>query len=122
MSIITNIEKFFNLLIYTMVLLLCGEEVRSIITSKSLQVENVLMFFIYLEIMQMVSIFFSSGKIPIRYPLYISMFSLARHISFENLVGIEALYLSGSIALIAGALVGLGYRDKLLNHKEPELE
>ena len=75
------------------------------------------MFFIYLEIMQMVSIFFSSGKIPIRYPLYISMFSLARHISFENLVGIDALYLSGSIALIAGALVGLGYRDKLLNHK-----
>ena len=108
MKIITNIEKFFHLLIYTMVLLLCGEEVRSIITSKSLQVENVLMFFIYLEIMQMVSIFFSSGKIPIRYPLYISMFSLARHISFENLVGIYALYLSGSIALIAGALVVLG--------------
>ena len=122
MKIVSNIEKFFHLVIYVMVLILCGEEVRSIITLKSLQVENVLMFFIYLEIMQMVNIFFSSGKIPIRYPLYISMFSLARHISFENLVGLEALYLSCSITLIAGALVGLGYRDKLLNHKEPELE
>lgn len=122
MSIISNIEKFFHLIIYLMVLLLCGEEVRNMIVLNSLQVENVLMFFIYLEIMQMVSIFFSSGKIPIRYPLYISMFSLARHISFDNLAGIEALYLSGSIALIAGALVGLGYRDKLLNHKEPEFK
>jgi len=122
MNIISIIEKFFHVIIYIMVLLLCGEEVKNILMTGALRVENVLMFFIYLEIMQMVSIFFSSGKIPIRYPLYISMFSLARHISFENLAGIEALYLSGSIALIAGALVGLGYRDKLLNHKEPELE
>ena len=105
-----------------MVLLLCVEEVVNIINARTFGVSNVLMFFIYMEIMQMVSIFFSSGKIPIRYPLYISMFSLARHISFENLAGIEAIYLSGSIALIAGALVGLGYRDKLLKHKEPALE
>ena len=67
-------------------------------------------------------VFFSSGKIPVRYPLYISLIALARHISLENIIGIEALYLSGSIILIAGALVGLAYRDKLLNHKEPELK
>ncbi len=115
-------EKFFHGIIYIMVLLLLGAEVRNIFISETLRVENILLFFIYLEIMQMVSIFFSSGKIPIRYPLYISMFSLARHISFENLAGLEALYLSSSITLLALALVGLGYRDKLLNHKEPELE
>jgi len=122
MKIITIIEKVCHSIIYLMVLLLCVEEVVNIINARTFGVSNVLMFFIYMEIMQMVSIFFSSGKIPIRYPLYISMFSLARHISFENLAGIEAIYLSGSIALIAGALVGLGYRDKLLKHKEPALE
>lgn len=122
MKIITTIEKVCHSIIYLMVLLLCVEEVANMIITRTFGVSNVLMFFIYMEIMQMVSIFFSSGKIPIRYPLYISMFSLARHISFENLAGIEAMYLSGSIALIAAALVGLGYRDKLLNHKEPALE
>ena len=43
-------------------------------------------------------------------------------ISLENIIGLDALYISSSILLIALSLVGLGYRDKLLNHKEPELE
>lgn len=122
LKINTLLEKCFHGVIYVLVILLLITELRDIVIHETLGIENILMLFIYLEIMQMVSIFFSSGKIPIRYPLYISMFALARHISLENIVGLDALYLSGSIALIALALVGLGYRDKLLNHKEPELE
>ena len=79
------------------------------------------MLFIYLEIMQMVNIFFSTGKIPVRYPLYIGMFALARHISFEEVTGIDSLYLSASVALLAVALVALAYRDKLINRSSPEL-
>tara|TARA_B100000795_G_C22574495_1_gene351361 strand:- start:354 stop:719 length:366 start_codon:yes stop_codon:yes gene_type:complete len=116
------IEKIFHGIIYIMIIILCGKELQSIILSGTLTVGNILMMFVFLELMQMVSIFFSSGKIPVRYPLYISLIALARHISLENIIGIEALYLSGSIILIAGALVGLAYRDKLLNHKEPELK
>ena len=74
-----------------------------------------------LEIMQMVNIFFSTGKIPVRYPLYIGMFALARHISFEDIKGIESLYLSASVALLSLALVGLAYRNKLMNKRVPEL-
>ena len=80
-----------------------------------------MMLFIYLEIMQMVNIFFSTGKIPVRYPLYIGMFALARHISFEEITGIDSLYLSASVALLAVALVALAYRDKLIDKKGPEL-
>ena len=79
------------------------------------------MLFIYLEIMQMVNIFFSTGKIPVRYPLYIGMFALARHISFEEISGIDSLYLSASVALLAIALVALAYRDKLIDKRGPQL-
>ena len=106
---ITLIERVLHLIILGMVMFLCFEEINSVFISGSLKVQNVLMLFIYLEIMQMVNIFFSTGKIPVRYPLYIGMFALARHISFEEITGIDSLYLSASVALLAVALVALAY-------------
>ena len=49
------------------------------------------------------------------------MFALARHISFEDIKGIESLYLSASVALLSLALVGLAYRNKIMNKSVPEL-
>jgi len=118
---ISLIEKGLHLIILGMVLALCVNEVSGIFMGDGLKVESVLMLFIYLEIMQMVNIFFSTGKIPVRYPLYIGMFALARHISFEDIKGIESLYLSASVALLSLALVGLAYRSKLMNKRVPEL-
>lgn len=115
------IEKGLHLVILGMVLFLCGYEINNAISSGVIRVQNVLMLFIYLEIMQMVNIFFSTGKIPVRYPLYIGMFALARHISFETVEGLDSLFLSASIALLALALVALAYRDKLVNKKGPQL-
>ena len=118
---ITLVERVLHLIILAMVLFLCFEEINSIFTNGSLKVQNVLMLFIYLEIMQMVNIFFSTGKIPVRYPLYIGMFALARHISFEEISGIDSLYLSASVALLAIALVAPAYRDKLIDKRGPQL-
>ena len=118
---ITLVERVLHLIILGMVMFLCFEEINSVFIGGSLKVQNVLMLFIYLEIMQMVNIFFSTGKIPVRYPLYIGMFALARHISFEEITGIDSLYLSASVALLAVALVALAYRDKLIDKKSPEL-
>ncbi len=115
------IERVLHLIILGMVMFLCFEEINSVFISGNLKVQNVLMLFIYLEIMQMVNIFFSTGKIPVRYPLYIGMFALARHISFEEVTGIDSLYLSASVSLLAVALVALAYRDNLIDKKCPEL-
>ena len=120
-QITTLIEKALHLVILGMVLFLCWYEIGDAVSSGIIKVQNVLMIFIYLEIMQMVNIFFSTGKIPVRYPLYIGMFALARHISFETVEGLDSLYLSASIALLALALVALAYRDRLVNKKGPEL-
>ena len=120
-NITSAVEKILHLIIFGMVLFLCGYEINNVVSSGIIKVQNVLMLFIYLEIMQMVNIFFSTGKIPVRYPLYIGMFALARHISFETVEGLDSLFLSASIALLALALVALAYRDKLVNKKGPQL-
>ena len=109
-----QIESISHWLIYALVLFLFGSEVVEMFTSGDITVKNILTFFIYLEIMQMVSIFFETGKIPVRYPIYISMIGLARYIILEDLKFNEALAISGSILLLSLALVALAYRNKLV--------
>ena len=113
-KIIHIIETAIHWFIYGMVLFLFGREIYIMAKTLDVTVNRILNFFIYLEIMQMVSIFFQTGRIPVRYPLYISMIGLARYISLENLDGREAIFITGSIFLISLALVGLAYRTKIV--------
>ena len=119
-NFIHQIETISHWLIYALVLFLFGSEISKMFNSGNIEVKNILTFFIYLEIMQMVSIFFETGKIPVRYPIYISMIGLARYIILEDLNVYEALAISGSILLLSLALVGLAYRNKLVNAGESE--
>ena len=70
----------------------------------------------------MVSIFFDTGKIPVRYPIYISMIGLARYIILEDLQIVEALAISGSIMLLSIALVALAYRNKIVQTTGEEVD
>ena len=119
-NFIHQIETISHWLIYALVLFLFGSEIAVMFNSGNIEVKNILTFFIYLEIMQMVSIFFETGKIPVRYPIYISMIGLARYIILEDLNVNEALAISGSILLLSLALVGLAYRNKLVNSGDSE--
>jgi len=117
---IHQIETISHWLIYALVLFLFASEISQMFSTGNIQVKNILTFFIYLEIMQMVSIFFETGKIPVRYPIYISMIGLARYIILEDLNVNEALAISGSILLLSLALVGLAYRNKLVSSTDIE--
>ena len=119
-NFIHQIETLSHWLIYVLVLFLFGSEISDMFNSGNIEVKNILTFFIYLEIMQMVSIFFETGKIPVRYPIYISMIGLARYIILEDLNVNEALSISGSILLLSLALVGLAYRNKLVKTGDSE--
>lgn len=113
-NLIHQIETIAHWLIYGLVLFLFGTEIVDMFLTNNVTVKNILTFFIYLEIMQMVSIFFDTGKIPVRYPIYISMIGLARYIILEDLQIVEALAISGSIMLLSIALVALAYRNKIV--------
>ena len=117
---IHQVETISHWLIYALVLFLFGSEIYDMFVSNNITVKNILTFFIYLEIMQMVSIFFDTGKIPVRYPIYISMIGLARYIILEDLQVNEALAISGSILLLSIALVALAYRNSIVQNAGEE--
>ena len=111
------IEKILHLTILAIVVFLCSKELIEMFLDGTVGVSSIMLIFIYLEIIQMIQIYFDSGKIPVRYPLYICMFNLARIISFENLNSTDALNLSVAILMVGLALLALAGR-KFIRDRE----
>jgi len=111
------IEKLLHLMILGIVVYLCGREIFQMFLDGSVGVSSIMLIFIYLEIIQMIQIYFESGKIPVRYPLYICMFNLARIISFESLDSTDALNHSIAILMVGLSLLALAGR-KYIRDKE----
>ena len=107
------IEKTLHLTILAIVVYLCAKELIVMFLDGSVGVSSIMLIFIYLEIIQMIQIYFDSGKIPVRYPLYICMFNLARIISFEDLNSADALNHSIAILMVGLALLALAGRKYL---------
>lgn len=74
-----------------------GTEVLSMISLQKVALADLLLMFIYLEVLAMVSMYLQSGKMPIRIPLYIAIVALARYLILDmksmdawQLVGVSA--------------------------------
>ncbi len=74
-----------------------GTEVLSMISLQKVALADLLLMFIYLEVLAMVSMYLESGKMPIRIPLYIAIVALARYLILDmksmdawQLVGVSA--------------------------------
>ena len=57
-----------------------GIEIGVMVEAKTVTLADLLLLFIYLEVLAMVSIYLESGKLPVRMPLYISIVALARYL------------------------------------------
>lgn len=87
------------------------QEVQAMIFSGKVTLADLLLMFIYLEVLTMVGLYFESGKLPVRFPLYIGMVALARYLILDmkdmdlwRMVGV-----STSIMLLALAVLAVRY-------------
>ena len=62
-------------------LVAAGQEVAKMIAVLEVTLADLLLLFIYLEVLAMVKVYLESGSLPIRMPLYIGMVALARHLN-----------------------------------------
>jgi protein PsiE len=58
-------------------------EVASMIEARTVTLADLLLLFIYLEVLAMVAIYLDSGKLPVRMPLYIAIVALARYMILD---------------------------------------
>ncbi|WP_413478011.1 phosphate-starvation-inducible protein PsiE [Vibrio hibernica] len=88
-----------------------GIEVWSVITNMHVSLSDLLLLFIYLEVLAMVGLYLKSGRLPVRMPLYIVIVALARYmiLDMKNLDTYRMLGLSGAILIITIAILAIRY-------------
>ena len=86
-------------------------EIVSMFTAMQVTLADLLLLFIYLEVLAMVGIYLKSGKLPVRMPLYIAIVAVARYliIDMKNLDTMRVLGLSGAILILVLSILALRY-------------
>ncbi len=104
-NIIGLVEKIFLIIIAVFTVAAMGQEIFSLISNRRVELQDLLLMFIYAEVLGMLAAFYASHRIPITIPLFIAMTALSRLIILQGKDGNPAilLYESGAIIMIAGA-------------------
>ena len=114
--IIDLVEKSFLILIALFTVAAMAQEVMLLVENRRVELKDLLLMFIYAEVLGMLGVFYSSHRIPITIPLFIAMTALSRLIILQGKEGDPSIliYESGAILLIACAcwvVHGLRSRD-----------
>ena len=83
---------------------------------------DLLLLFLFLEILAMVGMYFESGKLPVRFPIYIAIVALARYLvlDMKNLDQWHMLGVAASILLLTLAVLALRYGHVRFSYGEHE--
>jgi len=87
------------------------QEIQVMINAGKVTLADLLLMFIYLEVLTMVGLYFESGKLPVRFPLYIGIVALARYLilDMKDMDQLRMLGVSASIVLLALAVLAIRY-------------
>ena len=104
------------------------DEVLAMVALRKVHLSDLLMMFLYLEVLAMISHYFKSGQLPVRFPLYIAMVALARYLILDIKEMTEWRLLAISIAILLLTLAVLAiryghvrypYREDNGTHRKP---
>ena len=121
-KIITMMEKTLLVIIAFLTTYAVVFEILSVVSTRAVTLTDLLLLFIYAEVLGMVAAFYKFRKIPITVPIFIAITALCRLIILQGkgINTIDLLYESGAILLLA--LAALIIRWNLLNLKRPKDE
>jgi len=106
---ILSLIEHVGLAVITVATVIAGAgEVGVMIEAGAVTLADLLLMFLYLEILAMVGLYYQSGKLPVRFPIYIAIVALARYMVLDmknldewRLMGIALAVLLLSLAVLA---------------------
>lgn len=107
-----HLAEFMGLVIIALATVFAGYiEVMHMIEAGTVTLGDLLLLFLYLEVLAMVAIYLESGKLPIRLPLYIAIVALARLLilDMKEMTEWEMIAVGATITLITLATLVLRY-------------
>ncbi|WP_440928410.1 phosphate-starvation-inducible PsiE family protein [Candidatus Pelagibacter sp.] len=116
-KIAKNLQLALMVIILISTVIAVGIEMRNMFLNESVTLADLLLMFLYLEVLAMVRVFWNQQSISITLPLLIAITALARFIILQGkeMDPTALVYEAVAILLIAGAIVVLRLRhsDKL---------
>ena len=103
-----GVFETIGLVVITLATLVAGVvEVRVMAAAGTVTLADLLLLFLYLEILAMVGVYFQSGQLPVRFPIYIAIVALARYLVLDmksldvwRMVGVTVSMLLLAIAVL----------------------
>lgn len=107
-----HIVEFVGLVIIAIATVFAGyDAVMEMIDNRTVHLGDLLLMFLYLEVLAMVAIYLDSGKLPVRLPMYIAIVALARYLILEmkDLTEWQMIAVAVTITLITISTLILRY-------------
>jgi len=88
-----------------------GQEIWVMISNTRVTLADLLLMFLYLEVLAMIGQYLRTGQIQVRFPLYIAIVALARYVIIDakDISEWRILAISGSILILTLAVLSLRY-------------
>lgn len=115
--------EYTGLTIITIATVIAGYlEVGHMVNAGTVTLADLLLMFLYLEILAMVAMYFESGKLPVRFPIYIAIVALARYLvlDMKNLDMWHMIGVAASMLLLTLAVLVLRYGHVRYSYSERE--
>ena len=112
-KIVTQIQLLTLIIILISTVIAIGSELYQMFKIQTVTLADLLLLFLYLEVLAMVRVFWESQSIQITLPLFIAITALSRFIILQGKsINPEILvYEAGAILLIALAILVLRFRN-----------
>ena len=113
-ALINLAEKLLLAAIALLAIVATGQEILIIIENRNIQLADLLLLFIYTEVLGMIGIFFVSKRIPITLPIFIAITAITRLIILQgkDMDMISLLFESGAIFILSLAILAVRFRPK----------
>jgi protein PsiE len=95
-------------------------EIVTMFDAKRVQLADLLLMFLYLEVLAMIGQYFKSGHVPVRYPLYIAMVALARYLilDLKEMTEWRMLAVAAAIFLLTIGVLAIRYGHVRFPYRE----
>lgn len=123
------IEQVGLVIILIATLIAIWQEVLVMIDHRKVDLKDLLLLFIYLEIIAMIRIYYEQHRLPIRFPIYIAIVALARYVILDSKslqqwqlleIGITIMILTISVLIVRYGHVQFPYPDSKNNNKQDD--
>ena len=121
---IVTIEKGLLGLIAILTVVATAQELVDIVNARKVDLADLLLLFIYTEVLGMIGVFYASNRIPITLPLFIAMTAIARLIILQGkeMDASVLIYEASAIAIIALACLIIRFKPPWTYKYQPDEE